>query len=166
MQYRFFTIPVHAGDAAAEDLNRFLTSHRILAVDRQLITDAANSAWAICVSFDEARAAQRSGLSSFRPQRIDYREIMTEPEFAVFARLRALRKQMAEAEGIPSYAIFNNDQLAQIVRRRIVASAQLRAIPGVGEARVGKYGEAFLGLMRDAALPGPVPAPTEAANET
>lgn len=32
MQLRFFTIPVHGGDEAAEALNRFLGGHRVLAI--------------------------------------------------------------------------------------------------------------------------------------
>ncbi len=31
MQVRFFTIPVHGGEDAADQLNRFLASHRVVA---------------------------------------------------------------------------------------------------------------------------------------
>jgi superfamily II DNA helicase RecQ len=34
-------------------------------------------------------------------RRTDYREVLSEPDFAVFARLRILRKQVAEAEAVP-----------------------------------------------------------------
>jgi hypothetical protein len=86
MQLRFFTVPIHAPDEAATELNRFLASHRILAIDRQLINDGANSAWTICVSFDDGNnarcrtlgvrqtrqgrfqgSAQRTGICGVRP---------------------------------------------------------------------------------------------------
>ncbi len=51
MQLRFFTIPVHGGDEAAEALNRFLGGHRVLAIDRSFVQDGGNSAWSLCVSF-------------------------------------------------------------------------------------------------------------------
>ena len=71
----------------------------------------------------------------------------------MFARLRALRKERADAEGVPAYALFTNDQLAEMVQRRVTSDAALRAIPGVGEARVEKYGEPFLHILKEAALP-------------
>jgi len=39
------------------------------------------------------------------------------------------------------------------VQRRVTSAAALRDIPGVGEARVEKYGEAFLHIVKEAALP-------------
>ena len=45
--------------------------------------------------------------------RIDYKEVLSAPEFERFARLRLLRKELAEKEGVPAYAIFTNEQLAQ-----------------------------------------------------
>lgn len=160
MQLRFFTIPVHGGDAAADELNRFFGSHRIVAVERSFIQDGANSAWSLCVSFDPAGEG--------RPQtgkrgRIDYREVLNEQDFAVFARLRTLRKDLADREGIPAYALFTNEQLAEMVQRRVQTQTALREIPGIGEARVEKYGEAFLNLLRDA-LPASI-ASTDTARE-
>ena len=81
--------------------------------------------------------------------KIDYREVLNEQDFAVFARLRTLRKELADGEGIPAYAVFTNEQLAEIVQRRVQSAAALREIAGVGEA-LSKYGEAFLRLLREA----------------
>lgn len=80
MRLRFFTVPLHGGEDAAQELNQFLA----------------------------------------------------------FARLRALRKERAEAEGVPAYALFTNEQLADMVRRRVTSAAVLQDIPGIGEARVEK----------------------------
>lgn len=149
MQLRFFTIPVHDTEDPAAELNRFLAAHRVLAIDRQLVPDGASSVWAICVAFDEGGARPAAA----RRGKTDFKEVLSEPEFAVFARLRALRKEMAEREGVPAYALFTNDQLAEMVQKRALSAAALGEIPGVGEARVEKYGEAFLAVLRQAALP-------------
>ena len=85
--------------------------------------------------------------------KVDYKDVLTDAEFAVFARLRALRKEMSEREGIAAYAIFTNEQLAEIVRGRIASLAGLRQLPGVGEARTERYGAAFLTIVQEAALP-------------
>lgn len=160
MHLRFFTIPIHGGDEAATELNRFLGAHRILTIDRSLVQDGVNSAWALCVSFEQPAAdpsqpAKRGG-------KIDYREVLNEQDFAVFARLRTLRKELADGEGIPAYAVLTNEHLAELVQRRVQSAAALREIAGVGEARVEKYGEAFLRLLREA-FAAPSPTPPESA---
>lgn len=141
---------MHDGEPEAEELNRFLGANRIVAVDRQFIQDGANSAWALCVQYlapgDRPQPPGRRG-------KIDYREVLSDADFALFARLRALRKTLADQEGVPAYALFTNDQLAEMARRRVVTAAGLKAIQGVGDARVEKHGEAFLAILRDEAPP-------------
>ena len=106
MRYRFFTISIRDDGAAAEELNRFLAAHRIISVDRHLIADAANSAWAVCVAFDDPGSVVAAARSpAGKRGKIDYRDVLTEPEFAVFARLRALRKDQADADAVPAYAV-------------------------------------------------------------
>ncbi|MCP3883118.1 MAG: hypothetical protein GY701_32680 [Sulfitobacter sp.] len=146
MQLRFFTIPVHYGDEIAEELNRFLAGHRILAVDRSFVQDGANSAWSFCVSFEPTgNTRPQAGKRS----KVDYREVLNEQDFTVFARLRTLRKEIADSEGVPAYALFTNEQLAAMVQRRVQTRATLGEIQGIGEGRVDKYGEAFLRLLRE-----------------
>ena len=58
--------------------------------------------------------------------KVDFKDVLSDPEFAVFARLRALRKEKADAEGVPAYALFTNDQLAEMVQRRVGTVAALR----------------------------------------
>ena len=109
MQLRFFTVPIHGPAEQAAELNQFLAGHRILSVDRQLIADGANSAWSLCVSYDASPAATCPPVIGKRPK-VDYRELLTPPEFAVFSRPRGLRKEKADAEAVPAYAVFTNEQ--------------------------------------------------------
>ncbi len=52
MRIRVFRIPISAGEAAAEEVNRFLEAERIVSMDRQFVQDGANSAWALFVSYE------------------------------------------------------------------------------------------------------------------
>jgi superfamily II DNA helicase RecQ len=152
MQLRFFTIPLLGGEVAAEELNRFLASHRILAVDRHLAQDSGVSIWAVCVSYEpagESRAGD-SRSASGRRGKVDYREVLSEADFTVYARLRTLRKEIADSEGVPVYSLFTNEQLAEMITRRVSSATALREISGIGEARVQKYGEAFLSALVEA----------------
>ena len=47
-------------------------------------------------------------------QRVDYKEVLSPADFALFAKLRDWRKATAEQEGIPVYAVLTNEQLAAI----------------------------------------------------
>jgi superfamily II DNA helicase RecQ len=145
MHLKFFTIPVSDPQAATDELNAFLGTHRVITVERQFVADGANSLWSVCVSYVDAES--RPGADK-RQSRVDYREVLPPQEFAVFAKLRALRKEHAEREGVPLFAIFTNDHLADMVRRRLMSLEGLRGLDGVGKARLEKYGEAFVGLLK------------------
>lgn len=150
MQLRFFTIPVLGGEDAAAELNAFLAAQRIQSVERQLVQAGHGSLWVLCVAYEAAGEGRPSGTASARRGKVDYREVLNEADFAVYARLRTLRKAMADTEGVPAYALFTNEQLAEMVTRRVASVGALREVPGVGEARVEKYGAAFLKLLAEA----------------
>lgn len=147
MKYRFFSVRAQAADADQEALNAFCAQCRVIAVEKHLVADGGASFWAVCVSYLDGAEAQRN---AGKRDRIDYKEVLNETDFAVFAELRVLRKTLAEQEGIPPYALFTNEQLAEMVRQRTLAVSALAAIEGVGKARVEKYGEAFVALLRHA----------------
>ena len=61
---------------------------------------------------------------------------------------RDWRKEVASAEGVPVYTVFTNEQLAAIVQKKTATKAALQEIEGVGEARVKKYGDAMIEILR------------------
>lgn len=147
MLVKFFACPCQGSDEASDVLNRFLASHRIVSVERHFVQDGHNSFWALCVTFMQP-AAGRAGTTPLKQGKIDYREVLPAIEFTTFAKLRSLRKQLADREGIPAYAVFTNEQLAAMVRQRVATPTSLRAVAGVGEARATKYDAEFLAIMR------------------
>jgi len=68
-------------------------------------------------------------------------------EYALYDKLRNLRKEIAEKAGIPVYAVFTNDQLAGMVKKPPKTTKDLLSISGVGEARVKQYGESYIKLF-------------------
>lgn len=160
MKLHFITVPIHGSEAAEEDLNRFLSSHRVLTVDRQLIADGQRSAWAICVAYTDAPGPS-APESPGKKGRLDYREILSPEDFQLFARLRDLRKQLADRDAVPPYAVFTNEQLAEIARMRAHTAADLGRIEGIGPSRIEKYGEAVLEVLRNTAPVLPTTPPIE-----
>ena len=61
-----------------------------------------------------------------------------------------MRKEIAQAEGVPVYTIFTNEQLAQMVQSRATTKAALEKIAGVGDARIEKYGARMLEVLAQA----------------
>ncbi len=91
MKLAFFSIPVQSPAGVSGELNRFLESHVILGMERQFIQDGQNSLWAVCVSYQDGGVAAADKTS-----KTDYKEILSEEDFAVYAKLRDLRKELAE----------------------------------------------------------------------
>jgi len=144
MRYRFFTIPVADPGPAQDEMDAFLASHRILSVEKEFVADGRHSLWCLCVAYLDSGQAP----AQVRKGSIDYREVLSRPDFEAYARLRGLRKELAERDGTPAYAVFNNEQLAEMVRRRVSSKAELAAIEGVGKARVERYGDPFIEALR------------------
>ena len=147
MQVRFFQIPTTGCEAVEAEMNAFLRSHRILKVDRELVQRESSPCWAVCVEYMHGAAAVGpGGRGSQRTddRRVDYKAVLSEGDFAVFSMLRDLRKTLAEAEGVPAYAIFTNEQLAKFAQSRAQSQADLQKVDGVGEAKIEKYGRRVL----------------------
>lgn len=51
VSFRFFTVPIHDGNEAMEELNSFLANHRVLTVDRRWVDQGASSFWAFCIDY-------------------------------------------------------------------------------------------------------------------
>jgi len=58
--------------------------------------------------------------------------------------LRELRAQLAREQGVPAYVIFHDATLLQMLRDRPRTLPELGAVSGVGAAKLGRYGSAFL----------------------
>ena len=63
---------------------------------------------------------------------------------ALFERLRALRLTLARAAGLPPYVVFHDSTLAEMAAAKPRSLDELRGVKGVGEAKLARYGEAFL----------------------
>jgi ATP-dependent DNA helicase RecQ len=68
----------------------------------------------------------------------------------LFKRLRALRRALADEEGVPAYIVFSDAVLARMAADRPTDEAGLLAVPGIGPAKLARYGAAFLRVLRDA----------------
>lgn len=154
MQVRIFAVPALDPASADADLNRLLAAGRVAGLERQFVAAGAASFWAVCVSLADGPRPLPAALKVGAGRKVDYREVPSEADLTIFARLRALRKTMAEAEGVPPYAVFTNEQLAALVTGRVHSLEAMARIEGIGPARVERYASAFLSVLREATIAG------------
>lgn len=62
--------------------------------------------------------------------------------------LRALRKQLAENQGVPPYVIFHDTTLAAISQLRPANTDTLLEVPGIGQHKLEHYGEKVIEVVR------------------
>ena len=66
----------------------------------------------------------------------------------LFDALRGLRRDLAQAAGVPPYVIFHDATLRDMATRRPATLSELGAIGGVGARKLEAYGDAFLAAIR------------------
>jgi DNA helicase-2/ATP-dependent DNA helicase PcrA len=67
-----------------------------------------------------------------------------EPGDPTYQALKRWRLQRAKADEIPAYVVFHNSTLAEIAARRPTTISELASVPGVGPAKLERYGRDVL----------------------
>ncbi len=78
-------------------------------------------------------------------------------EDALFDLLRAERLRLAREQGVPPYVVFHDTTLREMAAQRPLDLDALGAVPGVGEAKLRRYGDAFVEVIARAVESGLVP---------
>ncbi len=92
------------------------------------------------------RAAVTAGVGG-RTSRGPDAAMLDDDERLLFERLRAVRRELADAAGVPAYIVFGDKVLLEMVARRPSSPRELLQVPGVGEAKLERYGAAFLDVL-------------------
>ena len=82
---------------------------------------------------------------------------------ALWEALRETRREIAEDAGLPPYVVFHDTTLKEFVRLRPDSPDAMLRVHGVGQAKLERYGEAFLTVIA-AHPPGPSLLPATAAS--
>ena len=61
--------------------------------------------------------------------------------------LKAWRLERARADAVPAYVVFDDRTLEEIVRRAPASTSELAAVPGIGPARLERYGAEVLAVL-------------------
>ena len=83
------------------------------------------------------RAARAAGLAGL------------EVDEALFRHLRALRKRLADEQRVPAYVVFSDATLAEMAARKPATYVEMLEVTGVGQAKLERYGDAFLDAIAE-----------------
>lgn len=151
MPYKHFSVPVSHGESAEDELNSFLSRHRIVVIDQQWHTQGDCAMWCYRVEYVNSRAdeppSNGAGGKSSMKGRVDYRELLKPTQFVIYSKLRDLRSAIALSEGCPVYAVFTNAQLASMVTNCVSTRTQLESITGVGDSRKARFADRMLEIL-------------------
>lgn len=67
----------------------------------------------------------------------------------LFARLRQLRKQIADREDLPPYIIFSDVSLSEMSEILPLSDSEFLNVTGVGHIKLDKYGREFMQVIRE-----------------
>jgi len=81
-------------------------------------------------------------------QKVFIRPIHQEEDDQLFERLRQLRKEISQKEGVPPYVIFHDSTFKELSRLCPTEKRSMLAIKGVGESKFEKYGHVFLDCIQ------------------
>jgi ATP-dependent DNA helicase RecQ len=82
-------------------------------------------------------------------QRLSNAVQLAEPAMTIFNALRDERLRIAKQQGVPPYVIFHDTTLRAMALARPRHLHDILNLPGVGQAKLDRYGEAFLSVLSD-----------------
>ncbi|MBR1808210.1 MAG: HRDC domain-containing protein [Paludibacteraceae bacterium] len=120
-------------------MNSFLRGQKVLTIDKQQVCLGQQAFWTFCITYLPQNTAYTNSPTP-KQGKVDYKEILDVETFAVFSCLRSIRKQLAEADAVPAYAVFTDSELAEIAKLEELEPDKIKTIQGIGQKKVEKYG--------------------------
>jgi ATP-dependent DNA helicase RecQ len=91
-----------------------------------------------------------TGRAAAHPDRPRPLAQVAEEDEGLLAALKAKRRALADAAGVPAYVIFPDRTLIEMATRRPASLDALSQITGVGAVKLERFGPAFLEILRAA----------------
>ncbi len=88
-------------------------------------------------------ATERSGRRSKQPASHPVAH-----DTGLFEELRALRRRLADEQGVPAFVVFGDATLRELASAKPMSGAAMLRVSGVGPAKLERYGDKFLEVIR------------------
>jgi ATP-dependent DNA helicase RecQ len=75
-------------------------------------------------------------------------EVASSAEEKLFNALKAQRTELSREQGVPPYVIFHDSTLLEMMKMAPTTLAQFQRLNGVGQAKLEKYGQQFIQVIK------------------
>ncbi|MDP1750535.1 MAG: RQC domain-containing protein, partial [Reyranella sp.] len=97
---------------------------------------------------DLTSGAAKGKAGSRRDRRAATAAIVGDADTGLLDALKALRTKLARTQNVPAYVVFSDRTLAELASHRPANAGAMREIHGIGDAKLERYGAAFLEVIR------------------
>ena len=135
--------------AQLKDTIEYLVDNGYLAVEGGRYPVVVEGPRAAELDQEGARVALKTEVASAAPiarqqARAGGGRPLSERGQELFERLRRLRKELADEQGVPPYIVFSDATLRALCEIAPQTDEQMLSCPGVGKTKLHRYGERFL----------------------
>jgi ATP-dependent DNA helicase RecQ len=95
---------------------------------------------------EQAIALRRDTIQAAVP-RVAVKTMVSEEDAPLLSALKAKRRALAEAAGVPAYIVFPDRTLIEMAERRPRSLDEMMGITGIGAKKLESYGAAFLAVL-------------------
>ena len=96
---------------------------------------------------EESIQLRKDVMKASASARPEAKALVSEEDAPLLASLKARRRGLAEAQGVPAYVIFTDRTLIEMAETRPSTLDQMARISGVGAKKLDRYGAIFLELI-------------------
>ncbi|MEY4697123.1 MAG: helicase RecQ [Pseudomonadota bacterium] len=99
---------------------------------------------------EESITLRKDTVDAARPA-VAVKALVSDEDAPLLSALKAKRRALAEAQGVPAYVVFPDRTLIEMAEKRPVTMDQMAGITGVGAKKLESYGAEFLAVITGAA---------------
>lgn len=96
---------------------------------------------------DEGKAVLLGNKKVLRRTKIEVSAVKQDDP--LFEHLRAVRKELAEKEGVPPFVVFSDKTLKDMCDKKPTDEEMFLSVSGVGQNKLERYGSIFLGVIKE-----------------
>ncbi|KGM50192.1 DNA helicase RecQ [Pseudooceanicola atlanticus] len=96
---------------------------------------------------EEAITLRKDSIAASKARRPAVKTLVNEEDEPLLSALKAKRRELAEAQGVPAYIIFNDRTLIEMAEARPTDLDGMARISGVGAKKLDTYGAIFLSVL-------------------
>ena len=147
MQIKLFTVSIGDEGKQQEELNAFLRGNKVLDVSQHIVQNERGAYWCFCVRYIEGGTTAPNNRNLQFKEKVDYKTVLDEATFKVFARLREIRKQIANDDAVPAFVVFTDEELSEIAKLPAITPTAMQSVKGIGEKKTERYAERFINAL-------------------